>query len=448
MLRGARIRLPWGFRGPYYLMLALFYAWPWLCSPELHPRSAPALEWTIFVFPTVAAALFLLLMPAVRRGAAYTADNGTPWPWPWFPWTMFGVIAAAVALRSFVLSMTFGPTGPIWVGSGRALKNINYDTIFGTYFVVPLAFVLLWLMFEGALVAGNRGVQRRLLALAPGLLVLALPFGGGDVFQSFLDRFVQRVGSPLWISTWLVGGWRRSHSPDRRSPQRCCSLLSSARRRPGHRPSRHPIRGRCWRSAGWPSRTEFAASPRAGAWPGAALATAGLWLVLPRTVAADFRFTLSYHLFWGAVIAIGLGFHDRLAGLLRITGAVLMPLTALVVMASGRADMVPLTWRIAYVAGLAALALAIFGLFRQRWYLYAFAGIMALGGYGGGMIGYWQGVSVVGRAAMTSILWSVGSLLIALLISARKANWLPPGLAPRWWSGGNPPAAADSPPSA
>ena len=38
VLRGSRIRLPWAFRGPYYLMLALFYAWPWLCSPELHPR--------------------------------------------------------------------------------------------------------------------------------------------------------------------------------------------------------------------------------------------------------------------------------------------------------------------------------------------------------------------------------------------------------------------------
>src|SRR5690606_1186605 len=146
-------------------------------------------EWTIFLFPTVAAGLFLLLLPAVRKGKSYTADSGTPWPWPWFPWTMFGVIAAAVALRSFVLSMTFGPLGPIWKGPSGTLQDINFATIFGSYFLVPLAFVLLWLMLEAALVSNNRRLQQSLLMIAPWLLlVLAVPWNGNPVFREFLER--------------------------------------------------------------------------------------------------------------------------------------------------------------------------------------------------------------------------------------------------------------------
>jgi hypothetical protein len=57
--------------------------------------------------------LILGFFPAIRRGPQYVANNGTPWRWPLFPWTAVGVIVAAVAMRTFVLCMTFGPSGPI-----------------------------------------------------------------------------------------------------------------------------------------------------------------------------------------------------------------------------------------------------------------------------------------------------------------------------------------------
>jgi hypothetical protein len=112
-LFGAKIRIGAPYRVPFYLLLALFYVAPWWCSPELHPRSAVALEWTIFLFPVAAAVLILGFFPAIRRGPQYVANNGTPWRWPLFPWTAVGVIVAAVAMRTFVLCMTFGPSGPI-----------------------------------------------------------------------------------------------------------------------------------------------------------------------------------------------------------------------------------------------------------------------------------------------------------------------------------------------
>ena len=113
VLRGAGIRLGRAFLIPFFLFLALFYITPWWCSPELHPRSSSTLDWTIFLFPQVAALLCLTLLPAVRRGKEYFANNGTPWSWPVFPWVAFGVIAIAVILRSYALTLTFSQTGPI-----------------------------------------------------------------------------------------------------------------------------------------------------------------------------------------------------------------------------------------------------------------------------------------------------------------------------------------------
>ena len=433
VLRGARIRLGWGYRGPYYLMLGLFYAAPWWCSPALHPRSPAALEWTIFLFPAVAAGLFLLLLPVVRRGAAAVAGNGTPWPWPWFPWTMFGLIAAAVALRSFVLCLTFGPVGPIWRGSGRSVADINFDTIFGLYFLVPLAFALLWLALEGAVTSGNRPAQRRVLALAPLLLVLGLPYGGNGVFQAFLDRFVDQVASPLWIALALLASlYGRAWAARVPLAGTACvaTLLLFTVVGPHTLGPRTLTTPEPWPlfvagALGVVHGVRQRVSPYCLA--GAALLVSGMWLTLPQTLAADFRTTLCYHALWAAIIAIGLAFEDRPAATLRIIGALQMPLAALVVLASAPAAAIPLAWRLLYVAALGILAVWIAVRWRQPWYLYASLSLAGLAAFGAAFLGYRQAVSSIGRPAMAAITWSVASLLIAFLISARKASWFAPG---------------------
>ena len=155
VLRGARIRLPWQYRLPLHLMLVLFYVAPWWCSPELHPRSVAELEWSIFLFPVAAAAILLSLWPAVRRGPALVAENGTPWSWPMFPWSAFALVIVAVVLRTFALCMTFGPTGPIWIPASSGNFLISFDTMWGPYFLVPIAFALLILFLEGSVVTGR-----------------------------------------------------------------------------------------------------------------------------------------------------------------------------------------------------------------------------------------------------------------------------------------------------
>jgi len=62
-----------------------------------------SLTWGLFLFPVFTGGAFLSLIPAIRRGKDYVADNGTPWQWPWFPWTLFGLLAAAACVRSYLL---------------------------------------------------------------------------------------------------------------------------------------------------------------------------------------------------------------------------------------------------------------------------------------------------------------------------------------------------------
>ena len=70
-------------------------------------------------------------------------------------------------------------------------------------------------------------------------------------------------------------------------------------------------------------------------------------------------------------------------------------------------------------------------------HVYAFLGLLTLTGYATAVVAYRQATSLFGKAATASFVWSVAALLIAFLISAHKASWLPPRLLPRWRNGGN-----------
>jgi hypothetical protein len=449
VLRFAAIRLGAAYRVPYHLLLLLFFAAPWWCSPGLHPRSPAELEWAIFLFPLTAAGLLLCLVPAVRRGPGFVTNNGTPWGWPWFPWAAFGVIIGAVALRTFALCMTFGPSGPIWVylsGGGRA---IAFDTMWGPYFLVPPAFSVLVLLLDGSLVTENRRLTRRILWGAPALLALCLPMSTGPVFREFLRHFTTSLGSPLWLAVWLLVGFY-SWALCRKAAGAGIGVLAmtgllsivgpqsiSFNTLTPPQPWPLLIVGGALLVWAWRDR-----STAIGALSSLVL-TAAVWLVVPSTPAAVFRVTICYHLLWLAVVVLGLAGRDRLAIWLRIVGALLMPLASVVVLASPRAAEVPLVGRLVYVAALAVTCFVIARVWRSRWYLYAFTSLLAIGGYGSAALGFRGAAGVLGRSAVTSFAWSVGALLLALLISAHKASWLPPRLFPRW-ANGHPP---DVPPT-
>jgi hypothetical protein len=223
VLRGARLRLPAWYRGPYYLVLALFFLYPLALRTLLvqdEPRSE-AMLWGLFGFTSAAGLVFLTLLPAVRRGSRYVRHNGSPWSWPLYPWALFGVLGFAVAARSFLLCWSMQLVGEFYHGR----------LIFGPYFLVPFGLAIAVLLLEGGLRSEDelpvRPTRRRseelktrpprlryrclgcALALPLGLVVLALVGHKTDpVYQDFLDLFAARLGgTPAYLTALAVLGF-------------------------------------------------------------------------------------------------------------------------------------------------------------------------------------------------------------------------------------------------
>ncbi len=441
VVRALKIRIGWEYAIPYFLFLALFFATPWWCSPELFPRATRNLNWTVFLFPQIAALLTLTLLPAVRRGAKSVANNGTPWPWPWFPWTAFGVIAVAVALRSFALAMTFGQTGPIW-GDLKGRSGILFDTIWGPYFLIPFAMSILLLLLEGAVAAGKMEAARKILVVSPSLLILALPWSDGPAFQTFLmSRMVATIGSPLWCTTLLLlafFGWAALRKVEGAS-QRFVAMIfllsfvgaNSVEFKTLNSPHPGPL------FVAGILLVVVAARRRssAGCLGASVILTCTLWLVLPETMLARWRMATCYHVILASCITLGVICRDQFAMQLRLVGAASLPLSSLLVMTSNVADHVPALLKLLYVSVLTLVCLTCAWRCRSRWYLYAATGTTTLFGYGLVMLGFREAASVVGRATMTAFCWSAATMLIGILISAHKANWLPKRLFPDWSHG-------------
>lgn len=431
VLWGTGIRLGLRYRVPYYLMLALFYVAPWWYSPEMHPRSSGSLEWMLFLFPVVASLLFLCLLPAIRGGVAYVKNNGTPWGWPWFPWIAFGVIAACVSLRSFALCLTFGPAGPMWISSGSGPRLISFDTLWGFYFLIPLGFALLILLLEGGLVTKNKVFQAGVIRFSPLLLLLAMPAGTGPVHNGFLFKLTFTIGSPIWLTLWMLVGFYL-WATIRRAPgalwagMSVFALLSIVGPQTlGSRTLIDPLP--------WPLLVDGTLLLGLGIYKrssgictvGILAATLGIWLGIPDTILFEYRFTTCFHLLWISALVLGLTLNDAFSRVLLCVSATLVPLVSIVVILSERAFEIPILWRLSYVGAWAIACLLIARLWSHRWFLYSFAATMSVLFYTSATFGFRVATQSLSRSAVTAFIWSVAALLIAFLISAHKARWLP-----------------------
>lgn len=192
VLGGTRLRLPLLFRGPYYLLLSLFFLYPLVLAPYAWTTKHPASAWLLLAFPSLAAAAFLLLLPAVRKGSEYTRHNGSPWQWPLYPWTLFGVLAFGVGARTYMLCVTFHPI-------------LGESTIFAPYFLTPFLLVLCVLALEMGRREGKAWLSE--LAVAASIVVVVLSLVGlqSDGPQGrFAAEFVTRVSCTPFYAALLL----------------------------------------------------------------------------------------------------------------------------------------------------------------------------------------------------------------------------------------------------
>jgi hypothetical protein len=437
LLRWMRLGLPALYRGPYYLILALFFAYPVALRPLLASPYSPVSYWSLFGFSTAAGLAFLTLVPAIRRGGEYVKGNGSPWRWPLYPWSLFFFLGLGVCGRAYYLCIS--------------LHNVEgYRSIFGPYFLVPFGFAVAWLMLEGGLASGKQGLRELALMMPVGLVALAMVGHRHDpVYGHFLAMFREGLGvappaATLLVATAFYGlaAWR---SVDLARGFAMASLVALSVVGPG---TLDPS-GLTWPSP-WPLLAValvqgWLAIRRWESWR-ALIASA--CLVLATASLADSRWSVegagvvAFHLAIVGCLTLGAAFDDDLARQLRGWGAALLLLGALV-MLSGLPVVVsglPPSWQWAYPVTLAAVA-AGYGYLAGGWPFQATSGailIAVLAMFGSG----WYAVLRRQVVGLDRIAWGLASFLVAATISLGKAGllrrWLDkarPWLASRAWRG-------------
>lgn len=199
IMRTIRLQLPIGFKLPYYLVLGLFFLYPIALVSVVRQPHSEDLLWGLFAFSSAAGLVFLTLLPAIRCGPEYLRNNGSPWPWPFYPWSLFVFLAVAVIGRSFLICKSY-----------HLLDGTNItDTIFAPYFLVPFGFALAILTLELGLVARRRLTLMVGLALPVLLVVLAgIAHREHGVYREFLDLFTARLhGTPLFVTLLATSGF-------------------------------------------------------------------------------------------------------------------------------------------------------------------------------------------------------------------------------------------------
>jgi len=245
MIRGMRVNLPWLFHGPLCLLLCLGYSL--LLVPGVSGIADSQIRWCI---AAIAGAITLMLLPAVWIGARSTRSNGTPWSWPWFPYTVFGFVALLICFRAYSLTISFDTP---------SLQSHYWDTAFGLYCLIPFALAVLVVILEIAVVEQLPRLKTATLPVAPLLLVIAypwiVPWTGLLLYNRFVYEVTQTIGS--------------ARPPDNIQSGSFLRLGMSAGRVTGrNRPNSDAVAG----GAGW---TEFRCSSRCvvAAWTNSTVAT-------------------------------------------------------------------------------------------------------------------------------------------------------------------------------
>lgn len=423
------IRFGWRYRVPYHLFLMLFFITPWWCSPEIHARSSAEMEWTLFLFPAIAGGILLTLLPAVWGGPDYVKENGTPWSWPMFPWSAFFMLIAGVVLRSYALTMTFGPTGPIWRESSSGAMSIVFNTIWGPHFLLPVMFAILILLLEGSLVTKNRKLSWGVMCCTPLLLLFSIPIGSGKAFHTFLFEVTSTVGSPIWIGLLMQTGlyawaWYR-RLPLAIEGTLASILLFSVISRSTISPETltdpHPLPflavGVILTLIGLMRRSSFASTAAA------LCSILGFWLYAPGTGLEPWRMTICYFSVWAVVVVFGVIYDDWFAGVLRMLAGFQAPIASFILLTEVDPMQVSIAEKLLSILLLAGIYFGIAKYWNSMSFMYGAFGTSGVLAYGAAVIGFHEAARLIGYPAMTALTFSVGTLLLGVLISAHKANW-------------------------
>ncbi len=418
MLRGIALRLPALFRAPYYLVLVLFYLYPVALTPLLDQPQSETLSWALFGFTPCAGLVALTLLPAIRRGRGYVRENGSPWRWAWYPWTLFGVLAFGVLARSALLCWSMH----------HVRKAEAEPYLFGPYFLIPFLLAVAVLLLEIGLMERKRGVIGLALFMPVVLVFLAMVGHRPDpVYQEFLGHFARRLGgTPLYLTVLASAGFlgyaalrRVSLATDALT----AALAMLAVVGPGTG-NLHELTGlRPWPILAIAVLQLGLGLRHRSTWRclvGVGCALGFVMMAIPTQGGALPRGPFAFHLVLAALLGLGAAFDDALGRLLRDVGASLVLVVCVLVIAARPAPppSVP-AWAISAYPLVMATLLAGYGLWiRHRMSLLA-AGLIGTGWLA---VFAWSGYAMLRESILGLDYIAVGMILFALAVFTSMAK--------------------------
>ncbi|MDR3639606.1 MAG: hypothetical protein P4L84_37745 [Isosphaeraceae bacterium] len=428
MLRGMRLKLPPLFRAPYYLTLGLFYLYPVAITPLLERPRSETLYWALFGFTPAAGLVALSLLPAVRRGRQYVEENGSPWPWAWYPWTLFGLLALAVPARSALLCWSMH----------HVARAESEPYIFGWYFLAPFLLAVGVVLLELGLVERKPSTVRFALCLPAVATALALlGHRPEEFYQEFLAHFNARLGgTPLYLSLF-VSALFYTYAALRRGGAATDALTATlvflSVVAPGTLDLKGVVSPRPLPVLAVAALQLGLGLRRRDAWRcllGAVCLVGAACLVMPAGGASSQRGPVAFHLVLLATLSVGAAFDDALGRLLRGAGSALGVGAGLAVITgwAGRDAGLP-GWVVTlYPLSVAAL-IAGYGLLLDHRTSLAFAALVVAVWL---LAGVWHGYAILRRVVVGLDFIAIGMVVfsLAVLTSLAKGGVLPWRLTP------------------
>lgn len=197
LLGGLRLRLPWLYRLPLHAFMGSIILYPLAIVPALYNEPAVvSASWRIYLFGPLSALVVVSLIPAVRRGAQYVRENGTPWNWPLYPWTVFTFLILAVGARGFSFSLSFDPV------LGQSYDEaMGLEAAWGGYFLTPLLIAVAFLLLEFGIVTRRISVSFLAMMLPAGACGLVLfDWNHSLPFRLFQETYASTFAAPLFVA--------------------------------------------------------------------------------------------------------------------------------------------------------------------------------------------------------------------------------------------------------
>jgi hypothetical protein len=182
------MKLPLRYRAPFYLQLAVLFAFPaWLGKLSVDGHD-PAMLLGVLTFPVAAAAALLTLWPAAAGSPQRDRDNGTPWRWPFYPWSIFVFVSIACGIRAWMLSLSFSPADGV-------------APAFLPYFLCPILIAMFLLALEMGLRQNSKTTQWIALIAMLGTVWMSFPGKRLNNAQQLLLNLMETslAGPPLLV---------------------------------------------------------------------------------------------------------------------------------------------------------------------------------------------------------------------------------------------------------